>query len=634
MKAFQTSLTRNKPAVQSFFGETAKKGAFFAFSGFVLSGVKLFSQPLPIAACLVAALPMGSQPILAAVGAIVGYFLRCDAAFAAEYTAVTLLMLAAVSVFHGTRLPSSPWFMSLMAAGVSAVLGGLGILGGSAQIGFLVAKVTLSALATAWFKKFSSTKNTLLLCTLLSSGLCGISEFDLGFLTACAYCCASGEITAAAVVGLALDLSGGYGQCATAALIVPTLLQRGLPRRDVLLRSAMYLLLPSTVFFCFGQANIGLLAANFVGVIGGILLRRFMPTAIQENCTQNTNALERAAQVLELTCKQLPNDVLSVSGAEAEEVYDAAAERMCRCCPRFHRCWEHYAQQTCEALASAAHRIIERGVAHAEDFPKAFRDNCCHVEGFVVALNQELEGMLYRRRYRIQLKESRRVLAQEMNCLAEYLRSAQDELPQRMAAFQPQVGICTLGKKGATVSGDRGVCFSVGQGDFYVLLCDGMGTGEEAAESSAQTLRFLQKLLKNGLKPQAALTLLNGSEILNGGRYTTVDLLHMDLTNGSAMLYKWGAAPSYLRNVDEIKKLGETSLPPGLGVSEMPSTHSVCLNRQELLVLVSDGADAENVQTILSSYRGNSPRELAALLAGTAQDDDLTAVAVTLKAVS
>ena len=132
MKAFQTSLTRNKPAVQSFFGETAKKGAFFAFSGFVLSGVKLFSQPLPIAACLVAALPMGSQPILAAVGAIVGYFLRCDAAFAAEYTAVTLLMLAAVSVFHGTRLPSSPWFMSLMAAGVSAVLGGLGILGGSA----------------------------------------------------------------------------------------------------------------------------------------------------------------------------------------------------------------------------------------------------------------------------------------------------------------------------------------------------------------------------------------------------------------------------------------------------------------------------------------------------------------------
>jgi len=634
MKVIQSSLTKKRPAVQAFFGETLKKAALFAVAGFVLSGVKLFARPLPIAACFVAALPMGSQAFAACFGAIVGYFLRCNSAYAAEYTAVALLMLAAVSVFHGTSLPSVPWFMPLMASCVSAVLGGLGILGGSAQVGFLIAKVTLAALATAWLKKYSSTKNTLLLCTLLASGLCGISDFDLAFLVACAYCCANGEVTSAAVLGLALDLSGGYGQCATVALIVPTLLQRGLPRQDIILRSAMYLLLPSAVFLCFGQVNIGIFAAIFVGVIGGILLRRFLPTALCENCAQGTSALEQAAQILELTCKQLPHETFTAPVAEAEEVYDAAAERMCRCCPRFHRCWEHYAQQTCEALSSAAQRIIERGVAYAEDFPKVFRDNCCHIEGFVVALNQELEGMLYRRRYRMQLKESRKVLAQELSCLADYLRDAQNERPQRSALFQPQVGICTLGKRGASVSGDRGVCFSSGQGDFYVLLCDGMGTGENAAESCSHTVRFLQKLLKSGLSPQAALTMLNGSEILCGGRYTTVDLLHADLTNGSAMLYKWGAAPSYLRHSDKIQSLGEPTAPPGLGASEMPTVHSVCMKQQELLVLVSDGADAENVQSILSSYRGNSPRELAALLAGTAQEDDLTAVAVILKAVS
>ncbi len=634
MKAIQSSLTKNKPVMQVFRGETTSKVIFTAIAGFVLSGIKLFSRPLPIAACFVAALPMGVQAIVGTFSAIVGYFLRCNAAYAAEYTAVTLLMLAAVSVFHGTSLPSVPWFMPLMTAGVSAVLGGLGIIGGTAQIGFLVAKVTLSGLATAWFKKFSSTRNPLLLCTLLASGLCGISEFDFAFLAACAYCCANGEVTSAAVLGLALDLSGSYGQCATVALIVPTLLQRGLPRQDIFLRSAMYLLLPSVVFFCFGEISIGLFLAIFAGMLGGMLLRRFLPTALCGTCAQGTTALEQAAQVLELTCKQLPQDTFSAPVAEAEEVYDAAAERMCRCCPRFHRCWEHYGEQTCEALSSAAQRIIERGIAYAEDFPKVFRDNCCHIEGFVVALNQELEGMLYRRRYRMQLKESRKVLAQELSCLAEYLRDAQDEKPQRTPLFQPQVGICTLGKRGASVSGDKGVCFTAGQGDFFVLLCDGMGTGEAAAESCSQTLRYLQKLLKSGLSARAALTMLNGSEILCGGRYTTVDLLHADLTNGSATLYKWGAAPSYLRYSDEIKSLGEPTTPPGLGISEVPTVHSLCLKRQELLVLVSDGADAENVQSILSSYRGNSPKELAALLAGTAQDDDLTAVAVSLKAVS
>ena len=155
MKAIpsESLFIRPKTQVRGMFWERAKTGAFFAVSAFVLSGVRLFGQPLPLAACLVGSLPMGLNPILATFGAILGYFLRCEAAFAAEYTAVTLLMLAAVSVFQGTRLPSIPWFIPLIAACVCAVLGGIGILGGEEEISFLAVKVTLAALATAYFKK-------------------------------------------------------------------------------------------------------------------------------------------------------------------------------------------------------------------------------------------------------------------------------------------------------------------------------------------------------------------------------------------------------------------------------------------------------------------------------------------------
>lgn len=110
------------------------------------------------------------------------------------------------------------------------------------------------------------------------------------------------------------------------------------------------------------------------------------------------------------------------------------AERICRCCARFHRCWQHNARQTYDALEQAAGRLLQRGKAEAADFPAEFREGCCHFDGFLAALDQELESMLYRRRYRVQLQESRALLSEEFGCVAEYLRRMQAELgaPQPM----------------------------------------------------------------------------------------------------------------------------------------------------------------------------------------------------------
>ena len=129
-----------------------------------------------------------------------------------------------------------------------------------------------------------------------------------------------------------------------------------------------------------------------------------------------------------------------------------------------------------------------------------------------------------------------------------------------------------------------------------------------------------------------ALRILNGTYLLRGdGCFSTVDLLHIDLTSGEAELLKWGAAPSYLRCGDTVKKLGTASLPPGVGVGgdHAPERYRLSLRGGEMLVLVSDGAgDAESA---VAGFAGDSPRELAALLiAGLPAEDDMTAVAVAL----
>ena len=161
------------------------------------------------------------------------------------------------------------------------------------------------------------------------------------------------------------------------------------------------------------------------------------------------------------------------------------------------------------------------------------------------------------------------------------------------------------------------------------------GTGEEASKLSAETVRLLERLLKSGLAPVAALKIMNGMELLRGtGCFTTVDLLHLDLLSGEGVLYKWGAAPSYYRTADQMKKIGTAAPPPGVGVGgdHLPERYQLSLKWGEMLVLVSDGAGGEDTEETISDYRGQSPRELAALLiAGIPAEDDMTAVCISLQ---
>lgn len=160
-----------------------------------------------------------------------------------------------------------------------------------------------------------------------------------------------------------------------------------------------------------------------------------------------------------------------------------------------------------------------------------------------------------------------------------------------------------------------------------------MGTGEEACRCSRETVRLLQELLRAGLCADSALHMLNGVELLRErDRFTTVDLLHLELDSGAAVLYKWGSAPSYLRSRQELKKIGTASPPPGVGVGTeyVPERHELDLTGGALLILTSDGAtDAE---AVVSSYVGDSVHELAALLTSDpAAEDDTSAVVIALR---
>lgn len=127
------------------------------------------------------------------------------------------------------------------------------------------------------------------------------------------------------------------------------------------------------------------------------------------------------------------------------------------------------------------------------------------------------------------------------------------------------VGIASMRKKGEAVSGDRGTYFKTDAGQLCVILSDGMGCGESAADGSIGTVGMLEEFLRSGVSPTLAMKLLNSAMLLRDGEnwgYATVDLMCMNLFTGEADFYKYGAAPTYVKSGAHSKSCAARRLLP------------------------------------------------------------------------
>lgn len=209
--------------------------------------------------------------------------------------------------------------------------------------------------------------------------------------------------------------------------------------------------------------------------------------------------------------------------------------------------------------------------------------------------------------------------------------------------YKALAGVACRKKDGETVSGDAGTYFKRLDGKVYLLLCDGMGSGAEANRESSLAIRLLEEFLRTGIPAGHALRTLASALALRGeetGGFTTVDLLEVDLFTGEAVLYKLGAAPTYVRQGDSIRRLTGQSLPAGLaeGTEEAADCFRLRLFPGDCVLMISDGICGTGedgwILERLSDFSGDSPRTLAAQLITQSPQgatDDRTALVVKLE---
>ena len=302
-------------------------------------------------------------------------------------------------------------------------------------------------------------------------------------------------------------------------------------------------------------------------------------------------------------------------------IFDQAAEQVCRKCVLCSTCWHQNYNETYNAFNDACGALLRRGQALAQDFPIHFTSRCVHLQPFLAALNSELRTFLLRQQYHRRLWEARRQAQAQYAQLGELLSSTAAVEAMAAAPLGYRIASRLQPRTGSRICGDQSAVFEVG-GVLYLLLCDGMGSGESAHREAAMTVRLLRQFLQAGIQPVPALKTLNAAWQLRSetsGGFTTIDLLALQRQSGSAVLYKYGAAPSYCKRSGSVTRFSVAALPAGLqdGAAE-PESSSFSLAGGSFFVMVSDGiADQHNdewLQNLLAGWSGNDAEQLCSLI--------------------
>lgn len=161
---------------------------------------------------------------------------------------------------------------------------------------------------------------------------------------------------------------------------------------------------------------------------------------------------------------------------------------------------------------------------------------------------------------------------------------------KRKIALECAKSGCT--KKGEAVSGDSCLFFETQRDYFYALICDGMGSGREAAFTSRLSSIFIEKLMHCATPKNVTLEMLNTFLMAKTDEtFSTVDLLEVDLFSGDANFIKAGAAPSFILRGDRLHRIESRTPPAGALYRMCAEQTTFSLREGDFVIQMSDGAE-------------------------------------------
>ncbi len=207
--------------------------------------------------------------------------------------------------------------------------------------------------------------------------------------------------------------------------------------------------------------------------------------------------------------------------------------------------------------------------------------------------------------------------------------------------FSPVFGICSLAANEQDVSADVCKTFTDQKGCAHAILCDGMGTGKQAAVDGNLAATLSEKLMSSGFASSEAARLVNIALSLKNESdcAATLDALTINLYTGKARLFKAGAAASFLVRQNVVTVLEGDSLPIGILGTVTGRSSNIQLELGDMIVMASDGAliaGQHRISAILAAAENVSPKAMAKRIvqdarSRTKRPDDTTVICIRIE---
>lgn len=187
-------------------------------------------------------------------------------------------------------------------------------------------------------------------------------------------------------------------------------------------------------------------------------------------------------------------------------------------------------------------------------------------------------------------------------------------------------------------SGDYFEKLTINNTESYIILSDGMGTGNRARLDSMFTVNLAARLLTAGVSDLTTVKLLNSVLQVKCWEesFATLDLVEFDLCGGYLNILKAGAGPSYLYRDGQLKKIEGYAFP--LGILSETSVNQIRnkLFKNDIIIICSDGVSESAISKVLRNRKEVSKMtldeisrcigELAENKNTTSKHDDITVI--------
>ena len=552
----------------------------FAGSGFLLSAVGLGNQPQPVAMGLICS-AFGWRALLMALGAMLGYPTFWGSAGNPGIVWSAAGGLLAVMVGHRQESREQPLMLPAIAAFLTVVTG-LGfrfLLKEKRLLVQLPLQAVVALFSGTLFTQAFRCRDAITDWLVAGVSVLALAKISVGSYLVLGYLAAGclavgGAFPAAALAGVALDLSSLTRVPMTAVLCLAYFL-RMIPydrRWKQCAAPAVAYILVSMVNGIRDPTPLAGLALG--GAFGAVLppkpqiAHRRGETGVAQVRLELGAEMLASVQQMILEMKPPPID--------REALLERARQQACGSC------------------------VLRRTCAQQRSFSPALLENPleadCRKQGRLVPELRRAEQQLrILQADRKRQTEYRAALAQQYRFLSMYLRDLSDRLPRRAeypkAEFRVELSARSRSREAS--NGDRCFAFSASDCRYFVVLCDGMGTGLGAAREGQNAGKLLRRMLLADFPAEYALKSLNSLLALQTkAGAVSVDLAEIFLETGIVHIYKWGAAPSWILHRRGTEKIGTATPPPGISVGSVPmAVEKLSLRRGEVLMLVSDGVD-------------------------------------------